>query len=120
VATFPNIQQPSYPFGNQLEDPAISSQMENGTKVSRARFTKSRETFFLKWNALPAADYYQLRDFYKNVVKGSSERFDWTYPPIQGDPYSGQVFTVRFAGGSPNFSLANYGMYSGEITLQED
>lgn len=113
-----NIQPPVYPFGNKLENPAMASAMENGTVVSRPRFTRLRETFSLKWTALPAAEYELLRSFWKNTVLGGSDKFTWTYPAIPGDAYSGRVFTVRFTG-EMSFDLVSQGYYSGNITLQE-
>lgn len=119
LPVFPVIQQPSYPFSNQWENPALTSKMENGIVVSRPKFTRMRETFTLKWSVLPAADYYALRTFWKHTVLGGSQEFAWTYPEVPGDPYSGQVFTVRFAGSEPKFDLIAPGLYSGELTLEE-
>lgn len=118
MLTFPAIQQPSYPLSNKLEDPSLTSKTENGMVVSRPKFTRVRETFVLKWQALPAADYYKLRDFWKTTL-GPSLEFEWTYPVIAGDPYSGKKFTMRFAGGDMNFSMDLPGYYSGELTVQE-
>lgn len=119
LPVFPNIQQPAYPLAEKLENPAIMSQMENGMVVSRPRFTRIRETFTLRWTALPAADYTLLRSFWKTTVLGGSEEFTWTYPTVEGDEYSGKVFTVRFASGDIHFDLASCGLYSGEVTFQE-
>lgn len=119
ATNFPTIQKPSYPFNSKLEDISLQSQMEDGTVVSRARFTRSRETFTLTWTALPDADYATLRTFYKSTVKGGSEAFQWTYPTITGDSYSGQTFTVRFVGGGIEFSKSKYGTRSGTLQIQE-
>jgi len=70
---FPNIQKPSYQYEVTPEDPGISTQMENGSVISRARFTKSRLTYLYHWNGMPDADKVTLLDFYQNTVKGSSQ-----------------------------------------------
>ncbi len=119
MAVFPDIMQPSYPMRNRIEDPAILSKMENGIVVSRTKYTRSRETFILRWTALPAAHYNTLRSFFKDTVKGGGDTFEWTYPAVAGDPYSGRVFTVRFTGGDIEFELSAPGRYSGELTIQE-
>lgn len=116
---FPNIKAPAYPFGAKIEDVSLQSKMEDGTVVSRARFTRARETFILNWSALPDADYSLLRTFFKTTVKGGSESFNWTHPTVSGDPYSGQTFTARFVAGDINFSNTAPGIWSGQITIQE-
>jgi hypothetical protein len=119
MAQFPDIQQPVYPFTTKLKDPALQSEMENGLVVSRARFTRMPQTFTLQWKALPAADYATLRDFYRGTVYGGSLAFDWYYPTVPNDSYSGKLFSVRFTGGDISFDLAAPGYYSGKLTIQE-
>jgi hypothetical protein len=119
MAQFPNIQQPVYPFTTKIKDPSLQFQMENGIVVSRAKFTRIPQTFVLKWTALPAADYAALRDFYRNTVLGGSKAFDWYYPEVPNDSYTGQKFLVRFTGGDMSFDLAAPGYYSGTVTIQE-
>jgi len=120
IPVFPNIQQPSYPLKNKVEDVSLQSTMESGITISRPKFTRARETFTLQWNALPAADFYLLRTFYKTAVYGGSQSFQWTYPQINGDPYSGQAFSVRFTGGVIEFTTSSPGYYSGGLVIQED
>jgi hypothetical protein len=93
--------------------------MENGTVVSRPRYTRNRETFVLNWGALSAADYALLRAFWKTTVLGGSVIFTWTYPVVAGDPFSGQPFNVRFTGGVPSFDLFMPGHYKGSLTIEE-
>ncbi|MBP2656020.1 MAG: hypothetical protein H6Q73_3589 [Firmicutes bacterium] len=119
MAQFPDIQQPVYPFTTKIKDPSLQSEMENGLVISRARFTRTIQTFTLKWTALPVADYVTLRDFYCNTVYGGSLAFDWYYPTVDNDSYSGQLFSVRFTGGDISFDLAGPGYYSGTLTIQE-
>ncbi|MDR3561755.1 MAG: hypothetical protein P4N59_10020 [Negativicutes bacterium] len=119
MAQFPSIQQPVYPLTTKIKDPSLQSEMENGLVISRAKFTRMPQSFVLKWNALPAADYAALRDFYRITVLGGSMTFEWNYPIVPNDPYSGQLFSVRFTGGDISFDLAAPGYYSGALTIQE-
>ena len=119
MAQFPAIQQPVYPFTTKIKDPSLQSEMENGLVVSRVKFTRVSQIFTLKWTALPAADYAALRDFYRNTVYGGSLVFDWYYPSVPDDPYSGQLFSVRLTGGDISFNLSAPGYYSGTLTIQE-
>ena len=119
MAQFPNIQQPVYPFTTKIKDPSLQSEMENGMVLSRPRFTRVSKIFILKWTALPAADYAQLRDFYCNTVYGGSKAFEWNYPVVPNDSYSGQLFNVRFASEDISFELTAPGYYSGTVTIQE-
>lgn len=120
LPVFPTIQPPSYPLKNKIEDVSLQSTMENGITISRPKFTRARETFNLQWNALPANDFSLLRTFFKTVVYGGSQSFQWTYPQIVGDPYAGQAFAVRFAGGTIEFTTSTPGYYTGELVIQED
>lgn len=88
MGAFPSIAAPSAMSGVP-EDPAISSKMEDGTVVSRAKFTRSRETITLKWNAMSSADFTTLLSWYKNTVKGSSDTFTYTQPA------TGTAYTMR-------------------------
>jgi len=116
---FPTIQQPVYPLTTKIKDPALKSEMENGLVVSRPRFTRIPQSFALKWTALPAADYAVLRDFYRYTVYGGSLAFEWQYPAVTGDPYSGKVFSVRFTGEDFSFNMVASGYYAGTLTIQE-
>lgn len=119
MAQFPNVQQPVYPFTTKIKDPSLQSEMENGLVISRAKFTRVPQIFTLKWTALPTADYATLRDFYRNTVYGGSLAFDWYYPTVANDSYSGKLFSVRFKSEDISFDLAAPGYYSGTITIQE-
>ena len=119
MVKFPDIQQPVYPLTTQIKDPSLQAEMENGLVISRAKFTRAPQTFTLKWTALPAADYAILRDFYCHTVYGGSLVFDWYYPTVASDTYSGKLFSVRFTGGDISFDLAAPGYYSGTLKIQE-
>lgn len=115
---FPEIQQPVYPLKSKWENPVLTSKMENGTVVSRPKFTRIRETFTLTWNALPAADYARLREFWRTAL-GGSVIFLWTYPMVPRDPLSGRSYRMRFGSDAPSFELSAPGYYSGSITMEE-
>lgn len=119
MAQFPSIKQPVYPFTTKIKDPSLQSEMENGLVISRVKFTRVPQIFVLKWTALPAADYAALRDFYRKTVYGGSLAFDWYYPAVPNDSYSGKLFSVRFVAGDISFDLAAPGYYSGSLTIQE-
>ena len=77
---FPNIKPPNFPLDENLQDPGIRSPMENGSVVSRARYTRIRRIFNLRWSSLPNADKETLFNFYENDIRGSSLTFNWTHP----------------------------------------
>lgn len=116
---FPNIQQPIYPLTTTIKDPSLQSEMENGLVMSRAKFTRALQTFTLQWNALPAADYEILRQFYRHTARGGSLAFAWQYPVVANDSYAGKSFSVRFVGGDIDFDLVAPGYYAGKLKLQE-
>lgn len=119
MAVFPQIAQPVYPFKNKLEDPSLQSKAENGFVISRAKFTRVRETFTLQWKGLRTADYAALRNFWNNTIMGGSNSFTWTYPAISGDPYAGREFEVRVIDGDKEFEHDGPNTWTGTLIIQE-
>lgn len=118
---FPNITQPSYPLKPTWEDVSLKSQQTNGIVLTRAKFTRSRDTYTLNWLALPTAHYEILRNFYKNVTLGGSLIFSWVYPNTGDfiyDSYKGQTMQMRFTT-VPNLQSSVPGFYSGSVTIEE-
>lgn len=121
LPVFPDIAPPMTPEV-EPEDVGISTKMEDGIVVRRARYTKSRLTFYLNWgpdkNLLPTADMELLLDFYQNTIKGSSQNFEWTCNS-KFSPYYGQTFEVNVKGGPPRIKNVMPGYWSGSLILQE-
>lgn len=115
--SFPDITLPNQTYEETPEDPGISSKMENGSVVSRARFSKSRLTFTLNWAAMPAADKAVLADFYRNTIKGSAAIFTWVHPGPASEFY-GQVFKVRILQ-APKFQKATFNRWAVSLTITE-
>jgi hypothetical protein len=117
---FPDITPPMAPEV-QPEDIGMSSQMEDGTVISRARFTRSRLTFYLSWgekNPMTSDEKSLLMDFYQNQAKGVSEKFEWTCNS-KFSPYYDETFIVRFTGDPPRFRMIAPGYWGTSCTLQE-
>ena len=110
--TFPDIQKPSFPLDDEIEDSTIRSEMDDGTVVTRLRFTKIRHTYTLNWDALPDADYQELVTFLTETVKMGALSFSWT------NPRDSTVHTVRLKS-MGKFSGKAVNIWSGSITLQE-
>lgn len=77
---WPNISPPVYGMEEAPEDAVIRSEMEAGYEQTRARFTRNRSTFTLKWSALSAADTAALLTFYKTTAGNGIALIDWTHP----------------------------------------
>jgi hypothetical protein len=112
---FPEIAKPVYPLDEDYEDIGLSAGFEDGAEQSRARFTRSRRTWTLRWTALSDADYQRLMDFWANQVKGNSMQFAWRHPLSAADAASYQVRFVE----KKNFQLLAGNVWSGEVTLRE-
>lgn len=108
---FPNIKLPNFPLDETPQDPGMRSPMENGSVVSRARYTRTRRTFSLRWSSLPNADKETLFDFYDNEIRGSSQTFNWTHPETS-KPYVVRMTSLRAQKVGP-------GYWSVEATLEE-
>jgi hypothetical protein len=74
---FPTIQKYSVNEDITPEDAGISTDYEDGSQSSRARFTRSRLTYARKWNAMPEADWQTLLNFYRNTARGCSQICTW-------------------------------------------
>lgn len=111
MANFPTIENPSYPVDYETEDAAIAAGFENGSEQTRARFTRQRRRFGLRWPAMTNAHRETLNAFYLSV-KGGSEAFTWT------DAYSNTAYTVRFDGPIKEISI-NPDFWNVELTLRE-
>lgn len=90
MTTFPSIATPSISAPTKVNDPSISSEMVNGMRISRARYTRILRSWQLKWNAMPDSDLTVLLTFY-DTVKGGSASFTWV------DEF-GNTYIVRFSG----------------------
>lgn len=112
MATFPAIQPPSYGLDVEIEDNTLRTTMEDGSVLTRRKFTRNRRTFTLSWNTLPTADYVKLMDFLTGTVHMGALPFTWTMPETK------KTFTVRLKS-MDKFSLKNPGRWSGSLTLEE-
>lgn len=84
--------QDSSQYRVKSENPAMTTEMEGGYVVSRARHTRRpRKTFATGYKQITDADRKTLMAFYESVG-GGSVIFDWT------DPIDKIVYQVRFVG----------------------
>ena len=109
---FPSIAPPVFPLDEDWEDVGISAGFEDGTEQSRAKFTRSRGIWVLRWTALKEADYQELMSFWVKEAKGKGETFQWNHP------VSGVLYKVRFVE-KKAFQQVAPGIWSGEITIRE-
>lgn len=111
--TFPStIMNPSYGTTIDAEDSSIVSKMEDGSVVGRRKFTKSRNTWKLQWDALPKEQYNTLFDFLKNTVYFAALPFQWT------NPLDGVTYTVRYSA-KEEFTTKAVNVLSGSISITE-
>lgn len=113
MAIFPSLsKKPAYPLEESHEDSVIRSAMDAGYEVTRARFTRSRRTWSLRYRLTPTSDATTLRNFFQNTVKNGSESFTWVHPVFDTS------HTVTFK--EPiHFEYVAYGLWNFEFTLQE-
>lgn len=93
----PQLSEKSSPYRvTELdpEDPGLASQMEDGSEISRARFTRSRLSFTVKSANMWVGDLEAFLEWYRNEIKGKSTSFLWTNPD-NNSPYYNHEFTVR-------------------------
>ena len=110
MADFPTIQLPSG-MEEITEDPSLRTEFESGIVQSRARFTRVRRIWQLRWELMRGADYRALRVFYVQM-RGGSLSFDWLHPAEV------EVFHVRFQGEIRSRNLS-HDYWDVEITLEQ-
>lgn len=81
-------------YSKELEDAALTTPMEGGYVVSRAKHTRTpRATFTSGFTFITDAERATLEAFYEQV-RGGSVVFDWTDPIASPS----KVYQVRFVG----------------------
>lgn len=114
MPNFPTLTTlPSYPIKMEREDQSIKNPAESGYVHTRARYTRQRRKWELRYQNMSQSDVNTLETFI-TTVSGTVESFTWTHPA------SGQ-YTVRFEA-NPKQSMEywdNEYKYSYEISLVE-
>lgn len=82
--------EPSISMPTTVKDNSLKSELVNGMKLSRAKYTRQLREWQLKWNAMPDTELVTLLQFYDTCAGGSAS-FAWA------DEF-GNNFTVRFLG----------------------
>jgi phage-related protein len=107
---YPDIQMPSG-CEETTEDPSIRTEFESGIVQTRARFTRARRTWGLKWDYMKGADYRILRSFY-DQMHGGALSFMWPHPTEE------TLFDVRFKGEIKGTSQS-FDFWSVTVTLEQ-
>lgn len=110
--SFPDVIAPSYPLKETFEDNLIKSSMENGVVKTRPRFTKTRRSFELDWQALDNENKEVLEKFFMSKTKCGSLSFKWLHPQSE------KSYHVRFSE-PPSFTLKVNEYWQVSIKLQE-
>lgn len=101
IKSFPTeIPLPSYPLKMVAEDNSITSKFEDGSMVSRKKFSRSRIKFEVQWNSLTNEEFAILDNFIVNVVSHAAEAFVWENP-VNHVPYT--VRCTSYSGGTLTF-----------------
>lgn len=116
MATFPTLSiSPEFPLVEGRENNVISSKMEAGYMIRRARFTKVRRNWNLQYKLLTNDDKTTLDTFVGTTIMGGATTFTWIHPATS------DTFVV-FLDSPPEISLDFYGdeyRYSTNIKLVE-
>ena len=115
MAAFPTLTiGPSYPLDpdGELEDATLRSPFEGGYELTRQKFTRTRRSWGVRYEALGQTDKDSLVTFEKDTVKGGADSFTWTHPKTS------TVYTVRFTG-PVKYAYVTFGIYSVSFMLRE-
>jgi hypothetical protein len=88
---FPELSRaPVMDDTEELEDPTIRTEFENGLVESRLRFKPQRSTFAFGFRLLTPQDRDILKTFYNSTAEAGANMFLWVHPE------TGDEHTVRF------------------------
>jgi cystathionine beta-lyase/cystathionine gamma-synthase len=107
---WPNIAIPSFSSSGETYLPTIRDTKESGFVSVRKRFTRSRESFVLFWQAMTEADYQTLRAFF---VANQGGVFNYT------DPATSTTKAVAFAAESLQYLHLDRGLRRVSVGLEE-
>lgn len=81
---------PNRDFGDNTNKVTIKSESQAGWVTTRARNTRSKEKFNVKYTDMSETDHATLKAFFEDDACGAVEIFNWTHP------VSSTVYEVRF------------------------
>ncbi len=112
--SFPTlVKKPVFPLKQKGFDRGIASEMEDGSMITREKYSAAPKTFTVNYIAMSNADWTALENFYHNTVKGCSLIFTWAHPQ------SGTTYKVRFLPGDPLEGVLSAVGWSVEFSLVE-
>jgi hypothetical protein len=107
---FPSVQGLTFPFRESFFKPKVRTEFENGVVQSRARFTRGKKRFVLKYDKIEYQDYEILRAFFD--VRGG-ESFIFTHP------LSKKQYTCIFSDDEFEASIVAGNWYDVTIKIEE-
>jgi hypothetical protein len=92
VPVFPVLDKtPDVNIVKNYNDSTISSPMDSGLEITRARFTRIRREWQISYRNALQSDEDALDAFIRTVTIGMAASFQWTHP------VTGETVTVRFS-----------------------
>lgn len=105
--TWPAIQKPGISTPTKVIDNSLKSDLVNGMRLSRPKYTRQLREWTLTWNALSDTDLVLLLTWF-DTCSGGSAGFTWS------DEFNNN-YTVRFNGDVTHQSVG--GSHS-QVTLK--
>jgi hypothetical protein len=106
----PSVDGLTFPLRESFFKPKVRTDFENGIVQSRARFTRGKRRFVLKYDKIDPADCETLRAFF-DERGGQSFRFL--------HPLTGKQFTCIFSDDSFDPSLVEGNWYDVTVNIEE-
>lgn len=105
------LPSPVFPIASSPDDPSLRDDFENGMAQTRAKYTRIRRRWTIKYNALTIAQRNTLYAFYLSVL-GGSEAFEWE------NPEDDETYVVRIISNSYAESLITDKYYAISVLLE--
>ena len=104
---------PNREFGDDTNKMSIKSESQSGWITVRARNTRKKEIFDVKYTDMSKADHTTLKDFFNDDASGNVAEFNWTHPT------SSVVHVVRFKENKLRRDFLVEDTWTVEFTLEE-
>jgi hypothetical protein len=107
---YPVVPGLTFPLRESYYKPKVRTEFENGMVQSRARFTRGKRRFGLKYDKIDPNDYETLRAFF-DARGGESFRFL--------HPLTGKAYTCIFSDDDFEGSLVEGNWYDLSVNIEE-
>jgi len=108
-----SIETPQYVWTQSRRWDAVRTPFESGYIQTFSKWSTSKQTYNLNWNAMSSGSYISLTTHWEER-KGGANSWEWRHPTIA----TATTITVRFLEDSLNVEIIGPQMYSVSLSIE--